>query len=79
MTWTQIDNLPGVERSNAFSFVIGDHAYVGLGSSGSMLHQFIRIFIVIAQKRVTVEANRSFSRDQFVDGEFRFQVTPKVI
>ena len=32
--WTQIDNLPGVGRSNAFSFVIGDHAYVGLGSSG---------------------------------------------
>ena len=32
--WTQIGNLPGVGRSNAFSFVIGDHAYVGLGSSG---------------------------------------------
>jgi len=32
--WTLVDNFPGVERSTAFSFVIGDHAYVGLGSSG---------------------------------------------
>lgn len=31
--WAQIDDFPGQPRSTAFSFVIGDHAYVGLGSS----------------------------------------------
>lgn len=31
--WTQLDNFPGAGRSDAFSFVIEDHAYVGLGSS----------------------------------------------
>lgn len=31
--WTQIDDFPGQARSTAFSFVIGEYAYVGLGSS----------------------------------------------
>ena len=31
--WSRIDNLPGPRRSTAFSFVIGDYAYVGLGYS----------------------------------------------
>lgn len=34
-TWIQIDDFPGVQRSTAFSFVIGDDAYVGLGSSAA--------------------------------------------
>lgn len=31
--WTRIDDFPGTARSTAVSFVIGDNAYVGLGSS----------------------------------------------
>lgn len=32
--WTQIDDFPGVARTGAVSFVVGDKAYVGLGSDG---------------------------------------------
>ena len=60
--WTQIDNFPGVGRSTAFSFVIGDHAYRGIGIFRRRLHQFIRMFIAIVQKQESGSKSLIFRR-----------------